>query len=111
MIGVEWHKALAEALDAEITSPDFFLWLRVKAEQATTGPTRGQLDVVVHQVQTWLNSLNVSHAKDADGRFPTAKHSVGKVEIEVTAVPKKPEARGISNIVVGNPLPPSAHWN
>lgn len=107
MTTIEWHEALARAFDEEIKSSDFFLWLRVDGEAGL--PNDEEVRGLVQRAQQWLHSLDVE-AVDAK-RPPTLSLVAGAAEVELTAIPKNPEARGASAPVVGNPVPPRAFWN
>jgi hypothetical protein len=107
MTSVEWHEALARALDQEIKGSDFFLWLRVEGEAGLPG--EGEVRSLVQRTRHWLDDLKVD-AVEAN-RPPTLSLVAGTAEIELTAIPKNPAARSSSGPVVGNPVPPRAFWN
>lgn len=109
MTQLEWHKRLAKALDAGITNPNFFLWLRVEVESGTLVDER-VINEVVQSTQRWLDGLNAETIRRSDDKPPDTAYEFGPVRIGITALPRKPEARGVIGAVVGNPSPPSAHW-
>jgi hypothetical protein len=100
------HYALRDALNGRLTNTDFFVWITVR-------PTGEQqefrnLDWIVHDTETWLASLDPDAERDlASERFfhdPAA-------EVQIRALPKKPEARGKgTQPIVGNPEPILTGW-
>ena len=107
MTSVECHEALARALDRGIDSAAFFLWLRVDGE--VDRPSDDEVRSFVQQAREWLNGLDVDAVKS--DHLPTLRLAVDGGEVELTAIPKKPAARGSSGPVVGNPVPPRAFWS
>jgi hypothetical protein len=107
MTSIEWHEALARALDQGIKNSDFFLWLRVDGETGLPGD--GEMGGLVQRTRQWLDGLEVEAVEASSP--PTLRLVGGTAEIELTAIPKKLAARGSSGPVVGNPVPPRAFWN
>jgi hypothetical protein len=109
MTQLEWHKRIAKALDQGVTNPNFFLWLNVEVEPGILVDEQ-LITQIVNAVQQWLDSLDPDLKIDPDGSHPTRALQAGPVAVRITALPRKPEARGASGVVVGNPSPPSAYW-
>src|ERR1700746_56518 len=106
MTPVEWHEALAPALDREIKRSDFFLWLQIDGEGL---PGDSEVRRLVQRTRQWLDGLD-GGAGDAH-HPPTLRLGGGMAQIELTALPKKPRARDFLGPVVGNPVPPRVFWN
>lgn len=101
------HHELRDALNQQLTSTDLFVWIRVEP----TGDAHGfeHLDRIVLETERWLSSLDPDVVDAAD--LPGRAFSDKAAEIEVRAIPKKPEARGQRAAqIVGNPEPALAGW-
>jgi hypothetical protein len=102
---LEWHERVRDALNSKIENPNFFVWIDVTAEPGAVldeEELRGD-------VEEWLGGL------DADGVIevrssPVHEYSTGGLSVVLRALPKKPEARGRSTLIVGNPVPAFAYW-
>jgi hypothetical protein len=102
---LEWHEQVRAALDFKIDNADFFLWIVVEADPGAT------LDEheLRRDVEAWLNGHDPDHVFQTRHQPEHAWDRAGLV-VRFTAIPKKPEARGSSGPIVGNPTPPAAHW-
>lgn len=96
---LEWHERVRRALDFRVKNPDFLLWIVVDAEPEVTLDE----EALLQDVETWLGRLDADHVfRQRDE--PEHTWNVSALVVRFTAVPKRPEARGIRIPIVGNPL-------
>jgi hypothetical protein len=99
----EWHREVAAELERRVQNRDFFVWLNV------TGRRRGEpvdYDAIAREIETWLRGLDPDTHSPAEPGLQTYGPTL---DLEVRAIPKKPEARG-SQPLVANPVPAVAYW-
>ena len=100
----EWHREVAAELERRVENRDFLLWLNV------TGRRRGErvdYDAIGREVETWLRSLNADSHSPREPAFPVYGPTL---DLEIRAIPKKPEARGTVPLVA-NPVPTGPYWD
>jgi hypothetical protein len=102
---LEWHEAVRDTLDSRISNPNFFLWIDVEAEPGASLDK----DTLREDIEEWLGELDPD-AAIAEQTQPRHRLRVGGMDIQLTALPKKPEARGTSQRIVGNPVPAFAYF-
>ncbi len=99
----EWHREVAAELERRVRNRDFFLWLNVtgrrRGEPVDYGAMSGELEI-------WLRGLDPDSHSPGDPGFQVRGPTL---DLEVRAIPKKPEARG-SQPLVANPVPAVAYW-
>jgi hypothetical protein len=99
----EWHREIAAELERRVRNRDFFVWLNV------TGRRRGEptdYDTLAREIETGLRGLDAETHSPMEPGF----HAHGpKLDLEVRAIPKKPDARG-SQPLVANPVPAVPYW-
>jgi hypothetical protein len=101
------HRALRDALNRELTTPNFFVWIKVKP----TGKSRefADLPTIVRETESWLLALDPDSVDGSE--LPDRTFSDRAANVEIRAIPKKREARGYrSAAIVGNPEPALAGW-
>jgi hypothetical protein len=103
---VDWHERVRGALDFKIDNPDFFLWIVVEAEPGAS------LDehTLREDLERWLGQLDADEVFRKRDEPEHTWHAAG-LTVRFTAIPKKPEARGLGVPIVGNPIPPAAYWS
>ena len=100
----ELHRQLRDALNAELTNKNFFVWITVR-------PTGWQksfayLPSIVDKVEAWLETLDPDEALPWDAGGGAIEFTDPAADVEIRAIPKKPEARGKpAREIVGNPEP------
>jgi hypothetical protein len=105
---VPLHHELRDALNANLTSKDFFAWINVEP----SGEMRQFADLagLVGRVEQWLGQFDPDGVQEKD--LPKLHLVDPAAEVEVTALPKKVEARGRrADQIVGNPSPPLVGWS
>jgi hypothetical protein len=101
---VEWHERIRAILDAEITNPDFVLWILVAMEPDASVDD----DALLRNVGAWLEGLDVKGVFEARDE-PTHIYEDQGLVIRFTAVPRAPAARGLEIPTVGNAVAPEVH--
>jgi hypothetical protein len=98
---------LRDALNRELTTPNFFVWIKVRP----TGKSRefADLPTIVRETESWLRALDPDSVDASD--LPERNFSDRAAKVEIRAIPKKREARGDRSVeIVGNPEPALAGW-
>ena len=101
------HRGLRDALNRELTTPNFFVWINVS-------PTGRRLEfedlpAIVRQTESWLRTLDPDSV-DAS-QLPERTFSDKAAQVQIRAIPKKRSARAQRAAeVVGNPEPALAGW-
>lgn len=102
------HHELRDALNAGLTSKDFFVWIRV--EPSGERRTFGDLDGLVGRIEGWLGQFDPDRVQESD--LPMIRLEDPAAEVEVTALPKKAQARNRrADQIVGNPSPALVGWS
>jgi hypothetical protein len=99
----EWHREITAELERRVQNRDFLIWVNV------TGQRRGKqvdYDVIGREVEAWLRNLDPDAHSPQSPAFPVYGPTL---DLEVRAIPKKPEARGAQPLVA-NPVPAVAYW-
>jgi hypothetical protein len=96
------HHQLRDALNRNLTSKDFFVWISVvPSGEASEIET---LDAIVAATDQWLAHLSPDAVQPQ--AMPEQRFIDRAGEVQIHAVPKKPEARGQrAKEIVGNPEP------
>lgn len=98
----ELHRQLRDALNEGLSNTDFFVWITVR-------PTGHQthfsyLPRIVEKTERWLSLLDPDAPQEE--RRSTEFVQDPAADVEIRAIPKKPEARGRRAVeIVGNPEP------
>jgi hypothetical protein len=103
------HHELRDALNADLSNPNFFVWINVtpSGSQEAFRDLRG----IVRGIELWLESLNPDDVSVAES-VPELEFVDPAAEVRVRAVPKKAEARaGRAAQIVGNPEPVLVGWS
>ncbi len=105
----QWHRAVANELEARVKSRMFFLHLRTDRARAQGGPTTSATEVspetweaVAEEVEQWLAGLDPDTV-DEDSP-PTYQARPGEIPVELGATPKKKKRRGTDPLII-NPYP------
>lgn len=102
------HRDLRDALNRDLNNTDFFVWIDVVPSGAAQ--TFANLDAMVAATEGWLAHLNPD-AIDPNA-LPEQLFRDPAGEVRITAVPKKPSARGRrADQIVGNPEPAVSGWD
>jgi hypothetical protein len=99
----ELHHQLRDALNEGLKSTDFFVWIRVRP----TGYQKSfaYLPRIVARTDQWLASLDPD-APSVSWQSVAESFKDPAADVEIQAIPKKPEARGRrATQIVGNPEP------
>jgi hypothetical protein len=102
------HHQLRDALNAELTNNDFFVWIEIRP----TGQSRelATLPSIVSETEQWLAGLDPD-AIDNPEELPEIRLSDPAADVTVRAIPKRQEARGRrAQEIVGNPDPILVGW-
>src|SRR4051812_22163384 len=102
------HYELRDALNKHLTSTGFFVWLDVRP--TATARTFQSLDLIVARTENWLNELDPDGVSEK--KLPTLLLRDPAADVEITAIPRKPEVRDHRAAeIVGNPGPALVGWN
>lgn len=105
---VALHHELRDALNVALTSKDFFVWIRV--DPSGERRTFGDLPGLVGRIEGWLRQFHPDEVRESD--LPKIRLDDPAARVEVTALPKKPEARNRrADQIVGNPSPALVGWS
>jgi len=97
------HQELREALNRDLSTTDFFVWIGV--EPTGERDHFDDLPSIVDKTEQWLAGLDPG-AINQRGNLPRQVILDPAAEVEIQAIPKKESARGSrSGEVVGNPAP------
>jgi hypothetical protein len=101
------HRELRDALNRDLTSRNFFVWINVKP----TGHARcfADLNAIVGRTEAWLSTLDPDAVRERE--LPKLQLEDRAASVEITALPRKQEVRGYrAQEIVGNPAPALAGW-
>lgn len=101
------HHELRDALNAGLHNTEFFVWINVTP--SGQAQSFGRLDDLVVSAAKWLSSLDPDSVS-AQEEAPELHYTAEAGRARLRALPKKPEARGRSGQIVGNPEPVLAGW-
>jgi hypothetical protein len=101
------HHELRDALNRHLTNHKFFVWIEV--EPSGAAQSFQNLAAMVAATEHWLAGLDPD-AVDAQA-LPEQRFLDRAGEVRITAIPKKPSARGQrAEQIVGNPEPILVGW-
>jgi hypothetical protein len=99
----ELHEELRKALNAALSSTDFFVWIGV--DPTGEADHFSNLLAIVEATELWLSRLDPDALSDAQS-LPRKRFSDPAADVEIQAIPKKESARGNRpGEIVGNPAP------
>jgi hypothetical protein len=102
------HFELRDALNRGLTNTDFFVWIDV--EPSGAAQSFKNLAAMVAATEHWLADLDPD-AVDP-GALPEQPFHDHAGKVRITAIPKKPSARGQrAEEIVGNPGPVLVGWD
>ncbi len=107
---LHWHQEVAAALERGVRNRDWFLWLTLDPPSDDKRGSTPPLTELADQVDAWLSGLDpdvVTHTGRSEQWTWTA--SSGAARLTLSAIPKKPDARGHAGLI-GNPVPAFAYW-
>jgi hypothetical protein len=111
----EWHRRMRELLNAQVSDPNFFVWLNVSPAGGRDRFPNQDTDFqaaaneIASATREWLGSLDADQVIEARTPPRTDLDAAGVV-VSLWAIPKKAGHRMFSGVLVANPEPAIAYW-